>query len=158
MTRKLLGLGLGALALLATACESGVSGPECDPVPLSVSSTSGDTVTLNTGLRYVQLEQGTGTTVAYCDLVRVGYRGSFLSGEVFDPGTAPLDALLGYGQLITGFEQGIVGMRVGGKRRLIVPPQLGYGNQDRTNSVGEVVIPGNSTLIFDVELVAHAPQ
>ncbi len=156
MTRLL--LGLGALTLLTAACESEATGPQCEPVPLSTAATRGDTVVLNTGLRYIEGSVGTGTTVAYCDAVLVRYVGSFPDGEVFDPGPRPIDPFLGYGGLVTGFEQGLIGMQVGGTRRLIVPPELGYGSSGLMNAAGVVVIPGDATLVFDVELLGHAPQ
>jgi FKBP-type peptidyl-prolyl cis-trans isomerase len=70
---------------------------------------------------------------------------------VFDTsvGRAPIQFQLGAGQVIPGFEQGIVGMKVGGKRRLTIPPSLGYGSAGRPPT-----IPPNSTLVFDVDLVS----
>lgn len=150
MTRLL--LGLGALALVATACESEPIGPQCEPVSLSVASTRGDTVVLNTGLRYLELSPGTGSTAEYCDAVQVRYTGRLSDGTEFDAGVLPPFSL-GYGAVIPGFEQGIIGVEVGGRRRLIIPPQLGYGNSPPAGSG----IPAGATLIFDVELLARAP-
>ena len=89
-------------------------------------------------------EAGTG------DRVVVNYTGRFVNGEVFDSSLVrkePFQFVLGVGQVIKGWDDGIVGMRVGGKRILSVPPELGYGSQDYGP------IPGNSTLIFEVELL-----
>jgi FKBP-type peptidyl-prolyl cis-trans isomerase len=95
---------------------------------------------------------GTGATAAVGDTVTVHYRGTFTNGSVFDTsyGGNPFSFRLGAGQVIPGFDQGIVGMRVGGKRRLTIPPSLGYGSQ------GSGPIPGNTTILFEVELVSIA--
>jgi FKBP-type peptidyl-prolyl cis-trans isomerase len=94
---------------------------------------------------------GTGAAAATGDSVTVNYVGSFTNGTIFDAsanhGTTGFTFNLGAGQVIKGWDDGIVGMKEGGKRRLIVPASLGYG----PNDYGP--IPGNSTLIFEVELL-----
>lgn len=87
---------------------------------------------------------GTGATAASGDTVTVTYVGTLTNGTQFDAGT--FSFRLGANQVIAGFDQGITGMRVGGKRRLTIPPNLGYGSQ------ANGPIPGNSTLKFDVTL------
>ena len=85
------------------------------------------------------------------DTVDVHYTGKLQDGTVFDssiPRGAPISFTLGAGQVIAGWDQGILGMTVGEKKTLTIPPELGYGAQDHGP------IPGGSTLIFDVELVA----
>ncbi len=82
--------------------------------------------------------------------ITVNYVGRFTNGTVFDSSIArkqPFQFVLGAGQVIKGWDQGLVGMRVGGKRTLTIPPSLGYGPADYGP------IPGNSTLVFDVELL-----
>lgn len=97
---------------------------------------------------------GTGAVAATGDTVTVKYVGTLTDGTVFDasanhPQTANgFTFTLGAGQVIQGWDQGIVGMKVGGKRKLTIPPSLAYGDQ----AVGNV-IPANSTLVFEVELV-----
>lgn len=91
---------------------------------------------------------GTGATAASGDTVTVSYVGTFTNGTQFDAGT--FSFRLGAGQVIAGFDQGVTGMRVGGRRRLTIPPNLGYGSQ--TNGS----IPGNSTLKFDITLISIA--
>jgi FKBP-type peptidyl-prolyl cis-trans isomerase len=93
---------------------------------------------------------GGGVAAATGNRVVVHYTGKFIDGNVFDSSVTrgePFQFVLGAGQVIKGWDEGIVGMRVGGKRILSVPPELGYG----ANDYGP--IPGNSTLIFEVELL-----
>ncbi len=91
---------------------------------------------------------GTGATVVTGDTVTVTYVGTLTSGTQFDAGTFTFR--VGAGTVIKGWDQGLVGMRVGGKRRLTVPPNLGYGSQAQNG------IPANSTLKFDIVLLAIA--
>ncbi len=96
---------------------------------------------------------GTGAVAMPGDIITVNYTGKLQNGTVFDTslGRGPFQFILGAGQVIQGWEQGIAGMRVGGKRLLIVPPQLAYG----ADAYGP--IPSNSTLVFEVELVDASP-
>jgi len=98
---------------------------------------------------------GGGDVAALGDRVTVNYVGTLSSGKVFDSSIArgePFAFVLGAGQVIKGWDEGIAGMRVGGKRILTIPPSLGYG----PNSYGP--IPGNSTLVFEVELLKVEKQ
>ena len=101
-----------------------------------------------TSLQIEDLTVGTGATAAVGDTVSVGYVGTFLDGRVFDPGPGPISFQIGAGRVIPGFEQGIVGMRVGGKRRLTIPAALAYG------AAGSGPIPPNTPLRFEVTLVS----
>jgi FKBP-type peptidyl-prolyl cis-trans isomerase len=107
-----------------------------------------------TSLQIEDLTVGTGATAATGDTVSVLYTGTFLDGRVFDAsslhGNVPITFRLGAGQVIQGWEQGLVGMRVGGKRRLTIPSSLAYGPS------GNGPIPPNTPLRFEVELVAIA--
>jgi FKBP-type peptidyl-prolyl cis-trans isomerase FkpA len=94
---------------------------------------------------------GTGATAAVGDTVSVHYVGTLTNGTKFDSSYdrgQPFSFRIGAGQVIAGWEQGVPGMKVGGKRRLTIPPSLAYGNQ----AVGS--IPANSTLVFDIELIS----
>lgn len=94
---------------------------------------------------------GTGAEAKAGDLVTVNYVGTLANGQVFDASAnhgQPFSFQLGAGQVIPGWDQGLVGMKVGGKRRLVIPPDLAYGAQGAGG-----VIPPNATLIFEVELV-----
>jgi peptidylprolyl isomerase len=109
-------------------------------------------VTTPSGLKYVDLVVGTGPAVQKGDHVNVNYVGKLLDGTKFDA-SADHGGTFGYVQgvtsLIAGWTEGTSTMKVGGKRKLIIPPQLGYGMQ----GAGEV-IPPNATLIFEIELVS----
>jgi peptidylprolyl isomerase len=101
------------------------------------------------GLYVQDIVVGDGERADSGDVARVFYTGRLSSGVEFDARSegSPFEAALGYGIVIPGWDQGIVGMRVGGRRRLVVPPGLGYGAEGRGR------IPSNATLVFDVELV-----
>lgn len=90
------------------------------------------------------------------DTVFVHYTGKLADGKKFDSSLdrgTPIDFVLGSGRVIKGWDQGILGMTIGEKKTLTIPPELGYGNQDIPDGQGNILIPANSTLIFDVELV-----
>ena len=107
----------------------------------------------STQLGITEMVVGSGATAATGDTVTVHYLGTFTNGQKFDSsydrGT-PFSFRVGAGQVIQGWDLGVPGMKVGGKRRLTVPPSLGYGSQ----AYGP--IPGNSTLVFEIELLSIA--
>ena len=96
---------------------------------------------------------GSGAVAASGDSVTVHYVGTLLNGTQFDSSYSrnqPFTFRIGAGQVIQGWERGVPGMRVGGKRRLTIPPSLGYGNQ------ANGPIPANSTLRFEIDLLSIA--
>lgn len=145
------------IALWLGACGQqtpiGSPPPVRSPTPsASVSPTSVPGMkTLPSGLQYQDLIVGTGQKSASRMKVRIDYVGKLQNGTVFDKGVN--DFTLGTGAVIKGWDQGIAGgpgvepMREGGKRKLIIPPSLGYGEKIVST------IPPNSTLIFDIELL-----
>jgi FKBP-type peptidyl-prolyl cis-trans isomerase len=149
---------LSAAAVLFACTGDRVTGPECVPVTSQIASTSGDTVTTTTGLRYIVTAAGEGRQAQTCRAAAVTYD-LYVDGRLLDSSSRTqqgyLEIVIGYGMLIPGFEEGVVGMQVGEQRRLIVPPALGYGSEPRRDQqTGEIVIPGNSVLVFDIELLA----
>ncbi len=143
----------GSLSLLM-GCIDVPTAPECTATSLTQTSVSGDTVTLSTGLRYLDGTPGSGKAAEWCVALAAHYTEYLLNGTRLDS-THDIDRPLvftpGLGDLIEGFEQGVIGMRNGGTRRLIIPPQLGYGSEAQRNLAGEIVVPANSTLIYDIE-------
>jgi FKBP-type peptidyl-prolyl cis-trans isomerase len=109
-------------------------------------------ITTPSGLQYADIQVGTGAEATAGKQVSVHYTGWLQNGTEFDSSRGrgePIQLTLGSGQVIPGWEEGLTGMKVGGQRQLIIPPNLAYGDQ----GAGGGVIPPNATLIFDVELV-----
>ena len=111
---------------------------------------SGPTKITSTGLSITDLVLGEGKEAKSGQRVSVNYRGSLENGQEFDSSydRGPFNFPLGAGQVIKGWDEGVEGMRVGGKRKLIIPPDLGYGSRGAGR-----VIPPNATLVFTVELI-----
>ncbi|MDH7515664.1 MAG: FKBP-type peptidyl-prolyl cis-trans isomerase [Bacteroidota bacterium] len=108
-------------------------------------------VTTPSGLKYVDLVVGTGASPEKGKKVRVHYIGELSDGRVFDSSYdrgQPFEFTIGVGQVIKGWDEGVMSMKVGGKRRLIIPPKLGYGEQGVPPA-----IPPNAVLVFEVELL-----
>jgi FKBP-type peptidyl-prolyl cis-trans isomerase len=102
-----------------------------------------------TGLRYTDLKVGNGPAAAAGSSVAVQYTGWLTDGHMFDSSRGrPLEFRIGNHEVIDGWDEGLTGMRVGGKRKLVIPPSIGYGAEG-----SPPVIPANATLVFEVELV-----
>jgi peptidylprolyl isomerase len=103
------------------------------------------------GLYYYDLAEGTGEAAERGDRVRIHYNGFFPDGTLFDSSQArgePIQFVLGMREVIRGWELGVPGMKHGGRRLLVIPPDLGYGSRGLSG-----VVPGNSTLVFEVQLL-----
>ena len=112
---------------------------------------TGTEVKKPSGLRYIDLTEGTGASPAPGKTVTVNYTGTLEDGTKFDSSYdhgQPYSFPIGRGAVIKGWDEGLMDMKVGGKRRLIIPPALGYGAMGSPPK-----IPANATLIFEVELL-----
>jgi FKBP-type peptidyl-prolyl cis-trans isomerase len=137
LKRFVLALICLATIVSALACGGGDEGPTTPSAPLVVDD----------------LIVGTGATVATGDVVTVHYVGTLANGVKFDSSYdrgQPFTFRVGAGQVIQGWDQGLPGMKVGGKRRLRIPPELGYG------SAGSGPIPGGATILFEIDLLSIA--
>lgn len=155
----LAGVILAALSL--AAC-----GEDATPAPSSATATAtaaasasptpgGEFVTTASGLQYRDAVVGTGPQPKTGDCIAVGYSGRLADGTQFDassPGS-PVGFKIGVGQVIPGWDEGVLSMNVGGERTLVIPPDLGYGPQGYPPT-----IPPNATLTFDVKLVGIRNQ
>ena len=115
---------------------------------------SENTITTDSGLKYIDLVEGTGATPQRGQRVVVHYTGTLEDGTKFDSSrdrNQPFTFTIGIGQVIKGWDEGVGTMKVGGRRELTIPPELGYGERGAGG-----VIPPNATLIFDVELLRIA--
>lgn len=138
-----------AWALFLAACGGDVPDAVSDAGPPAFDASLGVNLASmsrsETGLYTLQVAPGEGAPAASGDSVTVDYTGRLPNGETFDAGRFAL--VLGAGRAVPGFEEGLTGMSLGGRRTLVIPPELAYGDR----SVGPV--PANSWLVFDVELV-----
>lgn len=135
------------IALLLAAAALSV------PLPGSAAPAKPKTVTTSSGLKYVDVKVGTGPAAKSGDTVAVHYTGRLTNGTKFDSSLdrgKPFEFHLGQGEVIKGWDEGVAGMKKGGKRKLTIPAKLGYG---ATGTPGGP-IPPNATLVFDVELIA----
>ena len=178
MKRTFLAL-TGLVAFAATAC--GYSDPYAGSPPIanespgpsaapSVSPGADDFntcrqlsgVTYPDGLKVADLKVGTGDVAKRGQNATVQYTGWLTSGQSSDSsrqsGRSAFTFQIGQSQVIGGWDEGLPGMKVGGKRCLTIPSALGYGSQGQTDQqTGRVIIPPNATLIFEIELVSVAP-
>eukprot|EP01023_Acetabularia_acetabulum_P062571 TRINITY_DN771_c0_g1_i5.p1 TRINITY_DN771_c0_g1~~TRINITY_DN771_c0_g1_i5.p1 ORF type:complete len:192 (+),score=28.48 TRINITY_DN771_c0_g1_i5:56-631(+) len=138
-----LGGSLGASTIVVQGVQAEAAG--CD-----------DLISTSSGIKYCEIKEGSGNLPVKSTIIRAHYEGKLESGKVFDssyPRGRPLTFTVGVGQVIKGWDMGILGsddlppMKAGGKRRLVIPSELAYGER----GAGGGLIPPNATLIFDVE-------
>ncbi len=152
------------LAFASEACGGDEPGPAevalQDPARIDYASSLGvDLSSMQlqpSGLYVKDLEPGTGDPTAAGDVMVVHYSGWINDGTLFDssrnPGREPFDVVAGSDQVIVGWREGLVGMRVGGVRQLVIPPQLAYGARSPSP-----LIPAGSVLVFEIELLEVNP-
>ena len=125
---------------------------EAEQIPVAPPTAPGETKTTKSGLKYETLKEGNGAEAKGGATVSVHYTGTLENGEKFDssrdPGKSPFSFTIGVSSVIKGWHEGVAGMRVGERRKLIIPTELAYG------ATGKGSIPANATLIFDIELIS----
>ncbi len=151
-------LVLSVALLLASGLPAAAFSRSKDHPPVTVEEqdsgsegSDADLVTTDSGLQYQDLVVGEGDQPQTNQVVFVQYTGRLMDGTVFDSSyrrNQPFAFRLGVGEVIRGWDEGVATMKVGGKRRLIIPPELAYGSRGAGN-----VIPPNATLDFEVELI-----
>jgi len=150
---------LATLTLLSAFVVSQTTTHRTTPVRVpntnAPTKVSGDVVKTDSGLQYWEIKIGAGAVANDGDYVKVHYTGWFTDGKKFDSSVdahQPYSFRLGKGDVIKGWDEGIMGMKVGGKRQLRIPPELAYGEAGFKK-----IVPPNATLIFDVQLLAVTP-
>lgn len=151
-------IALIASGLVLAACQapsSQVTDLDSSTLDTQNTQTEGETMDYRgdiTELKSVDTKVGTGQEAKPGDTVEVHYTGKLINGTVFDsskPRNKTFEFVLGEGYVIQGWDEGVVGMKVGGTRTLSIPPEMGYGARGAAGA-----IPGNASLIFDVELIS----
>jgi len=143
---------IAAIAIPACSQKEPKGNPADKGGEAQTAAAAGAAVKTPSGLAYTDLVKGAGEAPVMGKTVTVHYTGRLENGTKFDSSVdrgQPFVFTIGVGQVIPGWDEGVASMRVGGKRKLVVPPQLGYGEAGAGG-----VIPPNATLIFDVELLA----
>lgn len=145
-------------SLVKELIKENPKGPDAPP------TVTGSEQDLGSSLKAIVVKAGNGPVVKSGDTINFEYTGWIQStnkkfDSSYDHGAQPIAVTVGQGQVIPGWDKGLVGMKIGETRRLIIPPALAYGPSAQKDSTGKVVIPGNATLIFDVTAIGYGqPQ
>jgi FKBP-type peptidyl-prolyl cis-trans isomerase len=155
MKNQFISLTILALATATLWAQTTTQKPKIQvvaPNTKAPTKVTGDGVKTDSGLQYWDIKAGTGAVAKDGSHVKVHYTGWLTTGKKFDSSVdahQPFEFTIGKGDVIKGWEEGVTGMKVGGKRQLRIPPELAYGQRGYPG-----VIPANATLIFDVQLLA----
>jgi peptidylprolyl isomerase len=142
-------------ALQAPTAAPSATPASASAAPTSVPIDESNAVTTASGLKYIEIQKGSGPMPQPGEVVAVNYRGTLEDGTEFDNSYdrgQPFEFVLGQGQVIAGWDEGIALMHEGGKRQLVIPPELAFGDQGASG-----VIPPNATLILEVDLLSIGP-
>ena len=157
MKNQIIAVIIASLSISVTAAQTPTHKPATATHPAATGPTrvTGPGVKTADGLQYWDIRVGTGAVAKDGNKVKVHYTGWLTTGKKFDSsvGAAPFEFTIGANEVIKGWDEGVAGMKVGGKRQLRIPPELAYGEAGHPPQ-----IPPNATLIFDVRLLAIAPQ
>ena len=146
-----------ASAILAACFPEKLVAPPCAATAFTTSAGTADTIVTSTGMKYLETTVGTGGAVEWCRTTTIHYQAYLADGTKFDDTEVtgiPLPFTPGVGNLIDGIEQGVIGMRLNGERRLIIPAALAFGPQGRRDAQGNVIVPPNATVIYDIAVIA----
>lgn len=148
-------LAVAFLPIIIAACGADMTEPtillDCSTLATSIDANAAMLTRTSSGLQYRDQIVGTGATFAAGQTVGVRYAGCLTNGSRFDSNEAPKSLFtfrLGAGSVIKGWDEGLVGMKIGGRRQLVIPASLGYGAQ------ANGPIPANSVLVFTVDAVS----
>jgi peptidylprolyl isomerase len=166
--RRILPVAAAAAVLAGCLSVEDTTGVRCLTRAPEIVAQQGDTVRTNSSLRYIELQAGTGEAAQVCKTATIHYVAAVRGGSVYDSVYKPLTNSGAEGASLTyviglaqirpsGLDIGVHGMREGGRRRLIVPPELGFGavdvyDRNPSDPNAKLLVPANSTLLIDVEL------
>jgi FKBP-type peptidyl-prolyl cis-trans isomerase len=147
---KITKLGVILLSLVISIAAQTKKPATAAPHAAGPTKVTGEGTKTASGLQYWDIKAGTGQEAKKGDHVQVHYTGWLTSGKKFDSsvGGKPFEFRIGNGDVIKGWEEGVTGMKIGGKRQLKIPPDLAYGKDGYPGA-----IPPNATLIFDIQLI-----